>query len=239
MSKTIVDSLSLVVPVLNEQEIIEETIGVYNSNLKNVAKIYEIIVVDDGSNDSTPEILKSLRNKNKVIKIITHEKNMGVGKALFDGFKAARYEWVMHNSADQPFDINNLKKIANLFQNSDVIVAVREDRSANTLFRKLTSLTSLMTVKIFFGTDIRDFHFIQIYKTSILKNIKIGSKDTFMPAELLITLHKKGYIISQFPARFQKRTTGYSKYDNPVRYFIYLKELLKFWWKINSKNHAN
>lgn len=231
--KQVIDSLSLVVPAYNEEEVIFETLKIYNKKLARIARRYEIIVVDDGSTDLTPQILKKINVKNPHLKIITHKKNLGVGKTLLDGLRIAKYQWVMHNSADQPFNIDDLQKIKNLFKTSDVIVAVRKDRSANSLFRKLTSLTSLLLIKLFFGTHIKDFHFIQIYKTKILKGVKVTSNDTFMPAELLVNLARKNYTIAQFTAKFYKRTAGYSKYDNPLRYLVYLRELVKFWWRLN------
>lgn len=231
--KYTVESLSLVVPAYNEEEVIGQTIKTYRDKLKKLAKKFEIIIVDDGSIDKTNSILRSLEKKYDEIKIINHHTNLGVGRALLDGFKKAKYEWVMHNSADEPFNLNDLTKLKDAFKISDVIVAVREDRSANSPFRKLTSLTSRAIVKVFFGTNIEDFHFIQIYKTSILKKIKIISNDTFMPAELLVNLSHRNYTIFQFRAKFHKRMAGHSKYDNPIRYLVYLRELIKFWWRLN------
>ena len=168
------------------------------------------------------------------LRIVTHQKNEGVGKAILDGFKIARFEWVTHNSADRPFDLNDFRKQNHLFDSSDVIVAVRTNRSANPFFRKITSKISFLAVRLFFGVPIGDFHFIQAYKKSILSKVKIISEDTFVPAELLITLYQKGCKISQFSTKFHKRTKGSSKYNNPIRYLKYLKDLLKFWWKLKA-----
>lgn len=230
----IVNSLSLIIPAYNEESAIEETALVYKQKLEKIAKKYEIIIVDDGSNDRTPRILKKLKKQFSEVRVITHKKNLGVGKALSDGFKAAKCNWVMHNSADQPFDIDDLEKARALFTKSDVIVVEREDRSANSPIRKVTSLASLFLVKLLFGTNIKDFHFIQLYRRQILKGVKISSRDTFMPAELLVKLSKKNYTINQFKAKFHKRTAGYSKYDNPIRYVTYLRELIKFWFAMRK-----
>lgn len=227
--------LSLVVPVLNEQEVIEETVQIYSNELSKIFEKYEIIIVDDGSTDNTPKILQSTRKKIPHIKILTHRTNSGVGKAILDGFKLAKGEWVMHNSADRPFDIRLLKSIIPLFENSDIIVINRKDRSANPLFRKLTSLTSYLLVRTFFGAPIKDFHFIQIYKRKIIQSVSVQSNDTFAPAELLVKLYKKGYKINHFSARFYKRTAGYSKYNNPIRYIWYLKDLTNLWLSLKKE----
>ncbi len=227
-------SISLIIPALNEEPVIKQTVLIYHQDLKRLFQKHELIIVDDGSTDQTPAILKRLQKKIPQLKILTHKKNEGVGKAILDGFKEARSEWVMHNSADQPFNLNDLKKHQHLFDTTDVIVVVRKDRSANSFFRKITSGTSFLLVRLFFGVPIGDFHFIQVYKRSILKNIRIISGDTFAPAELLITLYKKGYRISQFTSHFHRRTKGSSKYNNPKRYLRYLRDLFNFWWRLKA-----
>lgn len=227
--------ISLVVPALNEQEVIAETIRIYNNYLSQLFKKYEIIIVDDGSTDQTPKILRSIRKKIPHLRILTHPTNYGVGKAILDGFQAARGEWVMHNSADRPFDLLLLKHIIPLFNKSDVIVVARKDRSANSPFRKLTSLTSYILVRIMFGTPIKDFHFIQIYRKNILNSVTVHSHDVFAPAELLVKLYKMGYKINHFSAPFHGRTAGYSKYSNPIRYVRYLKDLIRLWLALRQE----
>ncbi|QQG47092.1 MAG: glycosyltransferase family 2 protein [Candidatus Woesebacteria bacterium] len=221
-----IESLSLIVPVLNEEEVIKETIGIYTKELQKLCKKYEIIVVDDGSEDKTAFILQKLKKEKKHIVILTHKKNLGVGKSILDGFKIAKYKWVFHNSADQPFDLSDLNKVTNKMETSDVVVFTRKDRSANPFFRKITSLVSYTLVKIFFNVPINDFHFVQLYRKNVLKNIHIHSEDTFAPAELLIKLYRKGFKFKQQKAVFHRRTAGSSKYNNPIRYLRYLRDLI-------------
>lgn len=228
-------SLSLILPALNEEELIKETIDVYNKKLSKLFQRYEIIVVDDGSKDKTSQIIKRLLKKNSHLKVITHEKNLGVGRAILDGFRAASMEFVMTNSADRPFNLEDLMRGKEFFESSDAIVVSRFNRSANPFFRKLTSKVSYYLVKTFFRVPISDFHFVQIYRRSVLSSIEVISEDTFAPAELLIKLYKKGYRFSEFKAVFHRRTKGQSKYNNPIRYLKYLRELLKFWIRLHKE----
>lgn len=231
-------TISLIVPALNEEELIEETIEIYKKKLSRLFKRYEIIIVDDGSTDKTPQILQKLIKKNPNIKVTTHERNFGVGKAILDGFGTASMEFVMTNSADRPFNLSNLARHKKLFNSSDVIVISRFDRSANPFFRKITSKASYYLVRTFFKIPISDFHFVQIYRRAILSSIEVASEDTFAPAEMLIKLYNKGYKFSEFKAVFYRRTKGYSKYNNPIRYLKYLRELLKFWFRLHGEEKA-
>lgn len=233
--KKINTSLSLIVPAFNEEEGIVETITMYHKELAMLFDKFEIIVVNDGSRDRTKAHLIKLKKTLPKITIINKPSNQGVGRAILDGFKIAKHEWVLANSADRPFSLLELPKIKSKFAEFDVIVVSRKDRSAHPHFRKITSLVSFYLVRLLFRVPILDFHFVQLYKRDIVKDIQITAHDTFALAELLVTLYQKGHRITHYPAHFYKRTKGTSKYNNPIRYAWYAKDLLTFWFRYTMK----
>lgn len=89
-------NLSVIVPAFNEEKAIEKSIGALRSELKKLNLNYEIIVVNDGSNDNTQEIL----NKIDGIKIVRHRKNKGNGAAIKTGIKVALHDHVLFFDAD-------------------------------------------------------------------------------------------------------------------------------------------
>ena len=92
--------ISIVIPCFNEKNYILEIVNrVQSTEIPHK----EIIIVDDGSTDGTRELLKSTL-ENKVAKIIFHEKNMGKGAALRDGFKAAQGDIILVQDADLEYD---------------------------------------------------------------------------------------------------------------------------------------
>jgi glycosyltransferase involved in cell wall biosynthesis len=121
--------ISLVVPVYNEAEIIEESIHIFIKTLQRITRDFEIIVVDDGSVDGTPKILEKLSGQNEKIKVFYNEKNMGSGASLWRGFKEATGAYLISNFADRPFDLHELPALIDIFNsgNIDFVIGVRRD----------------------------------------------------------------------------------------------------------------
>jgi len=232
-------SISLVIPIYNEAEIIENTLNIFNNILMDICIDYEIIAINDGSTDKTDEILNNLSCLNPHIKVFHNKTNIGSGASLWRGFQEASKELIVSNFADRPFNLSSLKEIilpVN-FDKTDFIVVTRTDRSANSFYRQLTSKVNYFLIKSLFQLDISDFQFVQIYKNSILQNIKIISTETFVPPELMIKLVSKGYKFQQRCYPFERRLGGKSKCGHPIKIIKSITEILKFWfrWKILKK----
>lgn len=217
----------------------EESVLIFINDLEELFSEYEIIIIDDGSKDKTPDIAENLSQRFKQVKVIHHPENKGVGTALSSGFKEANYDFVLTNCVDRPFDIKDLKNIVPLLDAADVIVVARYDRSANAPFRKLTSLVNYWLIRLLFRIKVGDCQFVQIYKNSIVKNIHIESTDSFAPPEIILTAFEMGCTIKEVKAKFHARTKGVSKYNNPLRYLRALKEMLHFWYKWRIKGYKN
>ncbi len=232
-------TISLVVPVYNEAEIIAETVAVFDDALRSICRDYEIIIVDDGSVDETPGILQRLCSQHVRLKIMHNSANIGSGASLWRGFQQAGKDLVVSNFADRPFDVTELGRIIPSvdFSATDFVVVVRQDRSANTPYRKITSLTNYWLIRCLFRIEISDFQFVQIYRRDILKGVRIDSQETFVPPELMIRLIQKGYRYQEVVSSFYRRPGGQPKCGHPGKIMKSIFDILKFWisWEILGK----
>lgn len=232
-------SISLVVPVYNEAEIIAETIAIFGKDLSLICRDYEIIVVNDGSTDGTAEILKRVSEGDTRLKILNNPVNQGSGASLWEGLKRAEKELLVSNFADRPFSMSELEGVIRSvdLHNTDFIVVVRADRSANTCYRKFTSLVNYWLIRILFKVRISDFQFVQVYKRALLQDIRIQSKETFVPPELMIRLLDKGCRYQEVVRTFHKRPGGRPKCGRPGKVFQSIRDILCFWfyWTILRK----
>ena len=100
--------VSIVMPAYNEEKNIEDTIRKCSRVLESEKLNGEIVVVEDGSKDSTKEVLENLKKDIPYLRVIIHETNLGYGKAVSDGIKAARGVYIVTLDSDGQFDINEL-----------------------------------------------------------------------------------------------------------------------------------
>lgn len=229
------NSISLILPAYQEEETIANAIAVSENYLSKRTAAYEIIVVNDASRDRTGEIAEALAGNNRHIKVLHNVNNIGSGGSLFIGLKAAHSELLVTNFADLPFDINELGKIESILEGgADFIVVVRKDRSANTVYRKITSLVNYWLIRLLFWVKVSDFQFVQVYKRYVIDAIKAESKGTFIAPEIIIKAREKGFVCKEYKTDFHPRQSGKAKCGSPKIILQTIFEMLRFWlkWKI-------
>jgi glycosyltransferase involved in cell wall biosynthesis len=95
-------------PFLNDWGTIGSLVAALDNILKAETSNYEIIVVDDGSDESSKDILRTLKKKFSKLRIITHTKNQGYGGALKSGIYNSRMEWIFYTDGDAQYDPRDL-----------------------------------------------------------------------------------------------------------------------------------
>lgn len=202
--------ISAVVPAFNEEESIKEFYPVLASNLAKIDKDYEIVFVDDGSTDSTLEILKRLASKDKKIRIFSFRKNQGKAEALTLGFKMAKGDYIVTLDADlqdRPEEIAKLLSKAK--EGFDLVSGWRKDRK-DALKTRLSSKLFNFLMSAFWGVHLHDYNCgLKLYTKEAAKSLNLyGGMHRFIP--LLVT--EKGFEVTEIPVVHEKRLFGKSKY---------------------------
>jgi len=204
---------SIVIPLFNEApsicELHNRIQAVLNNSLLHEKKC-EIIFVDDGSNDDSFEILKSLHKKNSNIKILKLRKKFGKTAALAAGFLEARGDIIITMDADlqnDPADIPSL--IEKIDQGYDVVSGWRKRRKDGFTKIFLSRIYNAVT-SFFSGIPIHDFNCgLKAYKKQVLKEIKIyGTLHRYIP----VIAYWKGFRVGEILVAHNKRIHGKSKY---------------------------
>ena len=137
-------SISMVVPALNEAENLVETIPQAIAVLKGMNSDYEVLVIDDGSTDGTPEVMRQLCSEYPELKSIRLRRNAGKAAALSIGFDLAKNDVLVMMDADgqdEPREIPAL--VAKLDEGFDLVTGRRSDRQDRFLKRHTSSSTTL------------------------------------------------------------------------------------------------
>ncbi|MEE8359706.1 MAG: glycosyltransferase family 2 protein [Candidatus Omnitrophota bacterium] len=112
--------ISFVIPAYNEAENIAGFLKELKDTLSAIAQPYEIIVIDDGSADDTQQKARDLN-----VEVITHKENLGYGRSLKDGIRAAKGEYIFFIDADGTYDVSRIPYMLNMVRNTDLVVGKR------------------------------------------------------------------------------------------------------------------
>lgn len=228
-----IDTLSVFFPIFNEEKNIPVTVEKAIKVLKTLGlKRYEIILVDDGSKDKSPEIIDELAKKYDFITAI-HQPNGGYGCALRTGFANAKYDWIVYTDADGQFDFSEVTKFLEKAKEADVIYAYKIKRS-DPFFRTLAAAGWALSLFIFLGLRIKDIDTgFKMVNKKVLEGIPPlkSSRGGMVNAELVIKAQKYGFRFAQVSVHHYPRLYGK---PTGVRLGVILQsylDLLNLWWK--------
>jgi glycosyltransferase involved in cell wall biosynthesis len=237
----LIDSLSVVFPMFNEKDYIEQTIGKTLKVLKEVTDDYEIIIVDDASFDGSERLADELAQHNTCIKVAHHKKNRKLGGSLKTGFNLASKKYVLYSDMDMPFDLSEVKKAVKILleQNADLVSAYRKNRRADGIKRYVYSIVYNVFVRIFLGLKIRDVNFsFKLMRTDFLRKLNLYSEGSFISAEMLIkTMRMKGKIV-QFGTEYLSRKNSASRLSSIGVIFKILQESIAYRFGYLSSNNG-
>jgi len=224
-----VTALSFFFPAHNEAENIEALVAEALGTLPSLADEFEIICVDDGSTDGTPDLADALAASDPRIRAVHHETNKGYGAAVRSGLRAARYDLVSFTDGDRQFKVADLERLlARMAQpdNPDVVAGYRLKR-ADPLIRTAYARAYRLALNIFFGLGVRDVDCaFKLFKRSALEGIRLESGGAFMSAELLIKLKQRSRTIAEVGVPHYPRTAGSASGANPR---VVLRAVRDFW----------
>lgn len=222
-------SISLVIPMFNEEENIEHAITCACETLAELGSSYEILIVDDASTDRGPERVRAAARENPRIRMVQHEKNRKLGGSLKTGFAAARHDVVLYMDADLPFDPREIGRALSAMRvtRAHVIAGYRYDRTAEGLKRTVYSYIYNWLIGFLFGWPHRDINFsFKLIRREVLDAIELKSEGSLIDAELIVKAKNLGFFIQQMGLDYFPRTHGSSTLSSPTVILKMLRELV-------------
>lgn len=220
-------SISVFFPCYNEQDNIVRTVEQTLAALKKFNADFEVIIVNDGSCDSTGQIADELARQDSRVKVVHHPTNLGYGSALQSGFKAATKEHIFYTDGDCQFDINEMPPLLPLVKQYDIVSCYRMNRQ-DSLMRKINGWCWTKLVCLLFGMRIHDIDCaFKLYKRQIFDNIELSSTGAMIDTEILARASRKGYTITQRGVHHYPRTAGSQSGSNLKVVLRAFKELYK------------
>lgn len=205
-----IPELSVVMPAFNEEAVLPHSLAAAAGALEALCRQWEIVVVDDGSTDSTPAVLAALARREPRIRVVTQDRNRGYGAALARGFADCRYGAVFYTDADAQFDLHELALAWPLLADADLVAGYRKDRQ-DTWLRKLASGVFNRLQGAVLGVRTRDVDCaFKLFRRSFFERVRLTSPRFVVDAEIYARCHRAGLRAVQLPVTHYARPAGRS-----------------------------
>ena len=207
-----IPELSVFFPAYNEEKNLEKVVRSALTVLPKVAEDWEILIINDGSQDRTGEVAERLKRGNPKVRVIHHKKNRGYGAALKSGFYNAKKEWITFCDSDGQFDFGEIEKLIRVQRQTkaDLVGGYYLQRKVP-FYRILGSKIWECLVSLFFGLKLRDIDcgFKLVSRKVIQKIPKLeAERGPFISTELLVKAQKAGFKIAQVGVHHYPRKAG-------------------------------
>ncbi len=201
--------LSLILPAYNEEANIEIVVNEALQEIPKSFQRFELIVVDDGSKDKTPEITDRLAQQHPdLVRVIHHRPNRGYGAALTTGFRAAQGDYLMFMDSDRQFKPEDIAILAPYVHRADIVAGYRKKRN-DPFYRFLIGYTFNTVVTILFGIHLRDIDCgFKIFKADVLRNMELTSPGALINTEIHAKAQRQGRSIVEVGVNHYARLVG-------------------------------
>jgi glycosyltransferase involved in cell wall biosynthesis len=203
--------ISITVPICNEAGTVRELYERVRAAMEADGRAWELIFIDDGSNDGSEKILDELADADPQVKVVHFRRNFGQTAAMMAGFDFARGEIIIPMDGDlqnDPADIPVL--LAKLDEGFDVVSGWRRDRQDDAVTRNFPSIMANRLISWVSGVRLHDFGCsLKAYRREVIEGVRLyGEMHRFLP----IYTRWHGARIAEVPVRHYARAHGRSKY---------------------------
>lgn len=203
--------LTVVIPIYNEEGNIERLHKELTEALTAIGRDYEIIAINDGSQDRSYQMLNAVQARDERWHVIHFRRNFGQTAALAAGFDAARGEVVVTIDADLQNDPRDIEKILDKFaEGYDIVSGWRQNRKESLFLRRIPSMLANRLISRSTGIKLHDYGCtLKAYDFDVVKGVRLyGELHRFIPA----LASQMGVRVAEVPVKDRSRHWGSSKY---------------------------
>jgi glycosyltransferase involved in cell wall biosynthesis len=228
-----VESIAAFFPCYNDEATIGSMVNLALVTIDKVGADGEVIVIDDGSTDDSPQVLKDLASEESRLRIVRHDVNRGYGGALLSGFAAADRQWVFYTDGDAQFDPAELELLVRAAAPDVDVVQGYKLRRADSLMRRMVGRVYHRFVALMFGLKIRDtdcdFRLIRKEKLDL---VTLTSTSGTICVELVRKLQDVGARFVEVGVHHYPRLHGQSQFFKASAVAKSLWDLAGFWFSL-------
>jgi glycosyltransferase involved in cell wall biosynthesis len=199
-------------PAFDEEENVERTVELVLETIAPMVESLEVLIVDDGSRDRTPQLADALAAADPRVRV-HHQPNRGYGGALKAGFRNAHGELIAFSDGDLQFDLSELRLLLHRLDDPgkrsvDAVIGWRIKRR-DPPHRIVIAKTYNAIVSLAFGLRVRDIDCaMKVFRREVFQGLRLDANGPFLSAELLIKLRARGLRMAQVGVHHYPRAAG-------------------------------
>lgn len=222
-------SISVFFPAYNDEKTIESLVQEAISTLEPIVNDYEVIIIDDCSQDATGKIADRLCLENNKIRVVHHDRNRDYGGAVKSGLTHSSKDLIFYTDGDKQYDLRALKKLLVKIKEADVVTGYKIKR-CDPFFRVVIGKIYRSIVNNLFGLKIKDVTCdFRLFKKEVINSIDIESNSGFICVEMMKKIQDKGYRIAEAGVDHLPRLYGKSQSFRLKRIVSMLGDFRKQW----------
>ncbi len=202
--------ISVVIPVFNEEESLKKLYAELFRVLESYAS-WEIIFIDDGSDDNSYSVLMDIADENRRVTVIRFLKNFGKADALSEGFKHSRGNIIITIDADLQDDPSEIPNLVKKIQEGWDLVSGWKKNRKDPLSKRIPSRLFNVVTRLFTGLKIHDFNCgLKAYRRKVINAVNIyGGLHRYIPA----MAYQNGFSVTEIEVHHRQREFGQTKYS--------------------------
>jgi glycosyltransferase involved in cell wall biosynthesis len=227
-------SLTIFFPCYNDGGTIATMIVRAMQTAPAVTDDFEIIVINDGSQDDSALVLEEMRRLYPAhLRVIQESQPSGYGGVLRKGFACAEKDWIFYTDGDAQYDPRELTVLADGLDERVGMVNGYKIKRHDPLVRIWVGLAYQYFVKFIFGLTIRDVDCdFRLMRRSIFDLVQLESKSGTITFEMVKKIQDAGICIGEAPVHHYYRQYGLSQFFNFRRVVRTLVDLIRWWWRL-------
>lgn len=226
-------SVSAMFPCYNDATTIGGLVDdVYRAVAPLVAGV-EVIVVNDGSRDSSREVLDGMLPERPWLRVIHHPQNRGYGGALISGFEAAQHDWIFYTDGDAQYDAKEAANLVRLATDGVDVVQGYKIGRGDPVYRKVIGRCYHHVVKLLFRLKVRDTDCdFRLFRRQLVVDHPLTSTSGVICVEMMRRFTAAGAVFTETPVHHYFRPSGRSQFFRVPAIARSARQLVELWWRI-------
>jgi glycosyltransferase involved in cell wall biosynthesis len=223
---------------LNEEDSLASYIDRAGTVLQALTDDYELILIDDGSNDRTWEIAMEYQRTRRWLRPYRNDRNRGSGYNTKRAISLATKDYLFWQTVDWSYDIRHLVASLNDLRSVDVLQGVRldttsarglVDRRSDSAYKGLVSVANYRLIRTLFRLPLGDYQNVTVYPRQLIQSVSLETESAFTNPECLLKTWWRGATFKEVTVPFVKRQKGRGKGTRPRAVIAAVTDIL-YWW---------